>query len=242
MNRRAWIKSASMAVGAACVTRATVANQPIKPQEVRSSHGFTNLSINENQFGPSIKAIEAIREASHHAFEYPLGAQARLKQHIARKENVDPSQVILGAGSSDITMGAASAFGVSKGNIVSSDPSFHPLMNWAAKFDVTHVTVPWNDQHQANLSSIEESITDATSLVYVCNPENPAGTIVDPETLYSFCKRVSEKCPVLVDEAYIDYAGDVDSLTMMDCVREGLPVIVLRTFSKAYGLGGMRVV
>ncbi|MDQ8185578.1 histidinol-phosphate transaminase [Pelagicoccus sp. SDUM812002] len=240
MNRRAWIKSASMAVGATCVSqRAFPQTAAITP--LTSSHGFTNLSINENQFGPSIKAISAIRSSLVYANEYPLDSQERLKQLIAEREDVSPFQVILGAGSSDITMGAASAFSAPGNNMVSSDPSFHPLMLWAKKFGVEHVKIPWTSDHQVDLTRIEESITVDTSLAYVCNPENPVGTLANPNELYSFCKSVSERCPVLVDEAYIDYAGDVNELSMMRCVREGLPVIVLRTFSKAYGLGGMRV-
>lgn len=240
MNRRDWIKSASIAVGATCVARKALAND-LTFNSLASSHGFTNLSINENQFGPSIKAISAIKDSLVYANEYPLEAQDRLKKLIAKKENVSPSQVILGAGSSDITMGAATAFGSKGSNMVSSDPSFHPLMLWADKFGVEHVKIPWTKDHQVDLARIEESVTERTSLAYVCNPENPVGTVAHPQDLHEFCKRVSEKCPVLVDEAYIDYAGKVEELTMMRCVREGLPVIVLRTFSKAYGLGGMRI-
>ncbi|MBD5780529.1 aminotransferase class I/II-fold pyridoxal phosphate-dependent enzyme [Pelagicoccus sp. NFK12] len=240
MNRRDWIKSASIAVGAACVSQKAFAqDRTFTP--IASSHGFTNLSINENQFGPSIKAISAIRSSLVYANEYPLEAQEKLKKLIAQREDVAPSQVILGAGSSDITMGAAGAFSSPGQNMVSSDPSFHPLMLWAEKFGVEHVKVPWTSDYQVDLTRIEESITEKTSLAYVCNPENPVGTLAQSGELYAFCKSVSEKCPVLVDEAYIDYAGDVDKLSMMRCVREGLPVIVLRTFSKAYGLGGMRV-
>ncbi len=240
MNRRAWIKSASIAVGAACVTRsARPADLQFSP--IGSSHGYTNLSINENQFGPSIKAISAIKNSLYYANEYPLEAQERLKKLIAEKEDVSPAQVIIGAGSSDITMGAAAAFSGAGTNMVSSDPSFHPLMLWAQKFGVEHVKVPWTSDHRVDLERIENSITEKTKLAYVCNPENPVGTIAATNELYSFCKSVSEKCPVLVDEAYIDYAGNVDELSMMKCVREGLPVIVLRTFSKAYGLGGMRI-
>lgn len=240
MNRRDWIKSTSIAVGAACITGRTLADDPTFTT-VSSSHGFTNLSINENQFGPSIRAISAIKSSLVYANEYPLESQERLKKMIAEREDVSPSQVILGAGSSDITMGAATAFSSPGKNMVSSDPSFHPLMIWAKKFGVEHIKVPWDVDYTVNLSRIEESITDQTSLAYICNPENPVGTVADPNELYSFCKRVSEKCPVLVDEAYIEYAGEADDLSMMRCVREGLPVIVLRTFSKAYGLGGMRV-
>lgn len=242
MNRRDWIRSAALSAGAAYVGRPAYAEVSPSPKEApATSHGFLNLSINENQFGPSPDAVEAIRHHAVNAHEYPLGAQDRLKKAIALHEQVDPSQVILGAGSSDIIMGAASYYGRAGGSFVSSDPSFAPLMMWAAKFGVEHVKLPWNAAHGVDLDSIEKAVTNETKIAYVCNPENPVGTALDPDILYAFCRKVSQRCPVLVDEAYIDFAGDAARLSMMRCVREGMPVIVLRTFSKAYGLGGMRI-
>lgn len=246
MKRRDWIKRSSLAIGSAYLGGSTLAKADTlvhssNSSSPASSHGFTNLSINENQYGPSPKALEAIKQSAQFAQEYPLEGQERLKAAIARREGVGMDQVILGAGSSDIIMGAAAVFGIGGGNMVSSDPSFTPLMMWAQKFGVEHVKIPWSGNHHVDLKRIEESVTDETKIVYICNPENPVGTMVDTSELYEFCKRVSKRCPILIDEAYLDFAGDIDKLTMMNCVREGMPVIVLRTFSKAYGLGGMRV-
>ncbi|MCH6258157.1 aminotransferase class I/II-fold pyridoxal phosphate-dependent enzyme [Puniceicoccaceae bacterium K14] len=242
MKRRDWIKNSSLAIGATYLSRASFGNEAsAEKASFESSHGFTNLSINENQFGPSPLAVKAIKDSSQYAQEYPLGGQARLKSTIARHEGVSVDQVILGAGSSDIIMGASSVFGLGGGNIVSSDPSFGPLMMWAKKFGIEHVKIPWTSNHGIDLEGIEKAITSETQVVYICNPENPVGTMAGTSELYEFCKRVSQRCPILIDEAYLDFAGDVDKLTMMRCVREGMPVIVLRTFSKAYGLGGMRV-
>lgn len=240
LTRRNWIKSASLAATAACVSKTSRADYTPKLAST-SSHGFQNLSINENQFGPSPKALEAIDKTAGFANEYPLESQERLRQLIAKSEGVAPNQVILGAGSSDITMGVSAALGEPGKNFVSSDPSFHPLMLWAEKFGVEHIKIPWSASHSVDLERIEKSVTPATNLVYICNPENPAGTLAAPSDLYAFCQRVSQKAPILIDEAYLEYAGDVSKLSMTCCVREGLPVIILKTFSKAYGLGGMRV-
>lgn len=242
MNRRAWIRSATVAAaGAACLSRPLSAATADAAPEPASSRPFVNLSINENQFGPSPKALQAMQKALSYAHEYPLEGQERLKLAIARREGVLPSQVILGSGSSDILMGASYLFGADGGSFVSADPTFTPMMNWAEKLGVQHLKLPWTADHQTDLDAIERSIRPDTRVVYICNPENPVGTIVAPDTLYAFCQRVCERCPVLVDEAYLDFAGDASNLGMMRCVREGMPVIVLRTFSKAYGLGGMRV-
>ncbi len=240
MNRRSWIRSATTIAGAACLARPLRAATDASP-EPASSRPFVNLSINENQFGPSPKALQAMQSALSHSHEYPLEGQERLKLAIARREGVQPSQVILGAGSSDILMGAANLFGAAGGSFVSSDPTFTPMMNWAEKLGVQHLKLPWTAAHQTDLDAIENAIRPDTRVVYLCNPENPTGTLVPPDTLYDFCRRVCQRCPVLVDEAYLDFAGDPATLGMMRCVREGLPVVILRTFSKAYGLGGMRV-
>lgn len=103
------------------------------------------------------------------------------------------------------------------------------------------IRVPWNASFSPDLEKITGALRSDTGLVYVCNPENPAGTLCDTDELRSFCIETSKTCPVFVDEAYIDFAGEADTLTMMGLVREGLPIIVSRTFSKAHGLGGMRV-
>lgn len=240
MNRRDWIRASAVA-GATCIARPLLANSPSMEAPQTSSHGYINLSINENQFGPSPKAVDAMRRTIQFAHEYPLDSQARLKKAISLKERISSEQVILGAGSSDIIMAASSYFGKDGGNMVSSDPSFAPLMMWAQKFGVQHIKIPWTSDYGVNLERIESSITPETKIVYICNPENPVGGVLDPDELYAFCKRVSKHVPVLVDEAYLDYAGDTERLSMAKCVREGMPVIVLRTFSKAFGLGGMRV-
>lgn len=242
MIRRNWIRSTAALAGAACAPRSLFSAPLPKTDDAKgSSRAFTNLSINENQFGPSPKAEAAMSNAIKYAHEYPLEGQDRLRLAISRREGVVPEQILLGSGSSDIIMGASFIFGSKGGNFVSSDPTFAPLMTWAQKLGVTNTKVPWTSTHQTDLASIEAAINETTRIVYICNPENPVGTIVDPDVLYSFCKRVSQRCPILVDEAYLDFAGDASKLSMMRCVREGMPVIVLRTFSKAYGLGGMRV-
>ncbi|MDQ8203769.1 aminotransferase class I/II-fold pyridoxal phosphate-dependent enzyme [Pelagicoccus sp. SDUM812003] len=239
MKRRDWLKNASIAAGAAAFSPRILSGQ--EGGAASSARDFVNLSINENQFGPSPRAIAAAQANAKFGHEYPLETQDQLKRLIAAREKVRPSQVILGAGSSDVLMGMSNALGGRGGNIVSSDPSFGPLMAWAAKFGVEHIKVPWTENGEVDLERIERSITDETQIAYICNPENPVGTVISKSELAAFCRRVSERCPVLVDEAYLDFAGDADQLGMMDCVREGLPVVVLRTFSKAYGLGGMRV-
>ena len=111
----------------------------------------------------------------------------------------------------------------------------------AEKVGSTLKKVPHNSAHAIDLNALKDAVTDKTGLIYICNPENPTGSLLDPVELKAFCKEMSQKCPVVVDEAYIDYAGDAEKLSMIPLVKEGYPVVVTRTFSKGCGLGGMRV-
>ena len=245
MKRREWIKSAALVGGGLYLSSAARAKPLAAPAGTAtpsdSTHGFINLSINENQWGPSPKAKAAMVEAVSYAYEYPAVPHRKLREEIAEREGVEPSQVLIGAGSSDLLKAASYAFGLQGGSIVAADPTFNDLLRWAEPLGAELVRVPWNAAHQPDLAKLANSLRPDSSLLYVCNPENPAGTLVDAATMRDFCKSVSKRCPVFVDEAYIDFAGEAEKLTMMGLVREGLPIIVSRTFSKAYGLGGMRV-
>ncbi|MDQ8204110.1 histidinol-phosphate transaminase [Pelagicoccus sp. SDUM812003] len=244
MKRREWIKSAAIASGALALP----ANMRAKPNYAPlgtaspsdSTHGYINLSINENQWGPSPKAREAMAKAVSYAHEYPAVPLRKLREEIAEREGVEPSQVLVGAGSSDLLKAASYVYGLAGGSILSSDPTFGDLLRWAEPHGTEVIRIPWNDAHSPDLPALTKALRSDTGLVYVCNPENPAGTVLDAKTLQAFCEQTSAKCPVFVDEAYIDFAAEADSLTMMGLVRDGLPIIVSRTFSKAHGLGGMR--
>lgn len=246
MKRRDWIKSAALAGGGLCLSRhlqgKPTHSEPLgtaKPSD--STHGFINLSINENQWGPSPKARKAMVDAVSYAYEYPAVPYTKLRKEIADHEGVEPSQVLIGAGSSDLLKAASYVFGLQGGSIVASDPTFGDLLRWAEPNGATVIRLPWNEQHQPDLPKLQSALRSDTHLVYICNPENPAGTVVERDTLKAFCEDTAKTCPVFVDEAYIDFAGNADELTLIPLVKEGLPIIVSRTFSKAHALGGMRV-
>lgn len=246
MKRRDWIKSAALAGSSLYLSRQLIGkpanSEPLgtaTPSD--STHGFINLSINENQWGPSPKARKAMVDAVSYAYEYPAVPLRNLRQEIADHEGVAPSQVLIGAGSSDLLKAASYVFGLQGGSVVASDPTFGDLLRWAEANGAEVIRIPWNEKHQPDLPKLQSAIRKDTHLAYVCNPENPAGTIVKRETLKAFCEETSKSCPVFVDEAYIDFAGNADEITLIPLVKEGLPIIVSRTFSKAHALGGMRV-
>ncbi|MDQ8186042.1 histidinol-phosphate transaminase [Pelagicoccus sp. SDUM812002] len=245
MKRREWIKSAALIGGSLSMSSALRGMPTAAPLGTAlpsdSSHGYVNLSINENQWGPSPKAREAMVKAVSYAYEYPAVPHRKLREEIAVHEGVDPSQVLIGAGSSDLLKASSYVYGLQGGSLVAAEPTFNDLLRWAEPNGTEVIRIPWNDEFSPDLNKISSSLRSDTRLVYVCNPENPAGTLCDTSELKDFCMETAKSCPVFVDEAYIDFAGEADKLTMMGLVREGLPIIVSRTFSKAHGLGGMRV-
>ncbi len=199
------------------------------------------LFANENPWGPSEKAKSAIVAAMNDSYMYPFMAQRQFTEMIAKEEGVTPEHILVGAGSSEILLAAAMYFSKKGGDIVSADPSYDYLMEKAADYGANWVKVPLTKDYTHDLDAMAKRLGSNTRLMYVCNPNNPTGTIVQPEKLRSFCESVSAKVPVFVDEAYIDYLDDPKKHSMIECVRKGHNVIVARTFSKVHGFAGLRV-
>jgi histidinol-phosphate aminotransferase len=200
------------------------------------------LSANENPFGPSEKAKQAAMDALGNSFRYGFGQVRELQQLIAKEEGVSERNILLSAGSSGLLDAAAIAFAQAGGNIISADPSYRDLPDKGTEFNCEWVKVPLTVDYKTDLDAMEKRIDAKTNVVYICNPNNPTATVVDTNKLIEFCKRVSQKVPVFVDEAYIDYLPDVKAASMIPLVKEGLKnIMVVRTFSKLYGFAGLRI-
>jgi histidinol-phosphate aminotransferase len=171
----------------------------------------------------------------------PLGDYRELEGLIARREGLTPEHVVLGSGSGEILCMAGLAYGLQGGETVCADPTFGGLMSYAENIGAKVRRVPLDASFAHDLDAMERQTTAAVRLVYVCNPNNPTGTITAASRLRPFCEEVSRRAVVLVDEAYWDYADSAEFAPMTSLVRAGLNVIVLRTFSKIHGLAGMRV-
>jgi histidinol-phosphate aminotransferase len=199
------------------------------------------LFANENPFGPSDKAKKAIMEAMPKSYQYPFMYLRDLYQQIADHEGIRPENLLMAAGSSPLLMATAISFSKPGGNIISGDPSYEDLPSKAVRFNEKWVKVPLTKEYKLDLEAMEKAIDGNTGLVYICNPNNPTGTVLDAEKLRSFCERVSKRVTVFVDEAYIDYLDDPMGMSMAGCVKAGQNIIVARTFSKLYGFAGLRV-
>jgi histidinol-phosphate aminotransferase len=217
---------------------------PGKPiDELERECGIGNsikLASNENPLGPSPKAMEAIGRQISGLHRYPDGAGHLLLNKLAAKLNVLPDQIVMGNGSDDI-LGLLSRALLQPGDeAIIPTPSFLMYLIVTQSAGAVPVQVPLRDMG-IDLAEILRRVTPKTRLVFICNPNNPTGTMVTQEALQIFLKALPPEVVVVLDEAYIEFVRDARcarGLSFMD----GDPVIVtLRTFSKIYGLAGLRV-
>ncbi|HCM75572.1 MAG TPA: aminotransferase [Cytophagales bacterium] len=208
-----------------------------------SANGNIRLNANENPYGPSEKAKQAIIQNMKESNRYPFQAQAELRKMIADKEGVDTDHIHIGAGSGEILCEAGVAFGLNEGEILSGFPTFTEMMDYAQVFNGTWNKVNLNDQLEFDYEAMASRVNSKTKLVFVCNPNNPTGTLVDPSIVSPFCEEISKKALIYSDEAYLEFLEpDVQKkVTNIDLVKKGMNVVVSRTFSKIYGLAGLRI-
>ncbi|GHN00979.1 histidinol-phosphate aminotransferase [Cytophagales bacterium WSM2-2] len=204
-------------------------------------NGKTRLNSNENPYGPSEKAKKAVMQILSEANRYPFSAIDEFKEILAKKEGVSKDYIHVGAGSGDLLCQSGAAFGIEGGRIVSGYPTFPALMNYAQVFNATWDKIDLNEKLEFDYNTLAGAIKSDTRLVFVCNPNNPTGTVVDPNKVRAFCEEISKKVPVYADEAYLEFLEPAQQISMVDLVKKDMNVVVSRTFSKVYGLAGLRM-
>jgi histidinol-phosphate aminotransferase len=198
------------------------------------------LSSNESPFGPLPSVVEVIAEAACAVNRYPDNGAAALTETIAGRFAVPVGHVAVGCGSVGVLQQLMEAVGEPGAEVLYAWRSFEaypPLSDLAA---LTSVRVPLRDETH-DLAAMAAAITPQTRLILVCNPNNPTGTVVRERELTEFLDRVPADCLVILDEAYREYIRDTDVPDGVDLYRDRPNVAVLRTFSKAYGLAGLRI-
>lgn len=213
-------------------------------EEVQRELGLdrvVKLASNEGQFGPFPEALEAIASGAPELNRYPDGGAYRLRRALADRHRVDFDNVAVAAGADAIVMYLSLAVLDPGDDIVCGWPSFPSYVLDAIKLGAEPKRVPLT-HHRYDVDRILGEIGPRTKLVYLCNPNNPTGTMVSRATVESYFARVPEHVLTILDEAYFEY---VDEAEYPDGVEEhfkqGRRVLVLRTFSKIYGLAGLRV-
>lgn len=219
--------------------------KPGKPiEEVQRELGLTEvvkLASNENPLGPSPLALKALAEALDRVHYYPDGSSYRLKNALAARYQVDSDRIILANGSNELIQQLSLAFLNPGDQVVAPTPSFPRYVPLARMMNAEAVEVGLRDG-RIDLQAMREAVTERTKLVYICNPNNPTGTIVTKTEMDRFLAEVPDTCLIVLDEAYFEYVEDPRYPDGLEYLKSGnSQVVVLRTFSKCFGLAGLRV-
>jgi histidinol-phosphate aminotransferase len=220
-----------------------VAGKPI--EEVQREFGLDRiikLASNENPLGPSPKAIAAVQAEAPSMHLYPDACAHDLREAIALRYGVEPGQVIVGNGSDEIIHMLGMIFlSGPEDSVMVGYPSFVRYDAAAQLAESQLVRVPLDFDLRHDLDAMAKAVTSRTKLIFIANPNNPTGTVVGRAELNQFLDQIPESVVVVLDEAYFEFADGPDFPSSLDYVRDRVNVIGLRTFSKTYGLAGIRI-
>ena len=206
------------------------------------ARGPIKINGNENAFGYSQMAMMAIMQELPDINRYAWEETKALMEAIAMREMLPEEYILPTAGSGPVLQMTAMAYAKEGKNVVTVEPGYTQLVNTFKDFGGEVKTVPLNSKLEYDLAAVKAAIDENTVMVYICNPNNPTGTTVDPSALKSFIRELPDNIVAFVDEAYLELAdGGLEKHSMVSLVREGENVIIARTFSKVYGMAGLRI-
>ena len=249
LSRRRFMGGAAAALGYLGLRPSSDlwAKAPVAPlpsrQQANDYDSFAKLSSNENPYGPSEKMLEAMNSAWKYSnrYGYPDGD---IQEVIAAHHGVEPGNILLGAGSGETLEVVAHAFLEHDKKVVGVSPTYRAVFGTATGIDADVIELPLLDDHSQDIDAMIETTRRnyrELGLVYVCNPNNPTGMIVPASDVQRLLDGIPEDVPVLIDEAYHHFIEDARYATAVPYVLEGRNVIVTRTFSKIYGMAGLRL-
>ena len=241
IDRRQWLKTAGLSSGFTFLGGFGAFASQIEKSNYFEKSSIAKLNSNENPYGPSKAVREVIKNSLEIACRYPSIVLHPLVEQIAQKEGVSKDHIVITGGSTEGLKAAGLTYGINGGEIIAADPTFQSLMTYAENFGATVHRVPVDKNMGHDLNEMEKRITSKTGLIFICNPNNPTGTLLDKNTLRDFCASVSSRTMVFSDEAYYDFITEPDYPSMIELVKENMNVIVSKTFSKVYGLAGLRI-
>ena len=240
IDRRKWLRTVGLSSGFALMG-GLEALAIETPKISKSTSGLVKLSSNENPYGPSARVRKVITNTFDEACRYPFAVLGDLVQKIAEKEGVTKDHIVVTGGSGEGLCAAGLVYGLAGGEIVAADPTFQQILRYGEVHGAYVHRVPVDAQMNHDLEAMAQRVTTKTRLIYICNPNNPTGTIIEKNKLKDFCSSMSEKAVVFSDEAYYDFITEPDYPSMVELVKKGNNVIVSKTFSKVYGMAGLRI-
>ena len=220
--------------------------QPGKPvEEVERElglKGVIKMASNENPAGPSPQAVEAMKNQAEKMHIYPDGNCYYLKEGLADKLGVKPEQLVFGNGSDELLSFLTLAYINPGDEAVMVTPSFSEYVFAIRLMGGEIKQVPLEEgTFEYNLDKVLAAVNEKTKLIFLCSPNNPTGTVLKKPDFDKFIERLPEKVLVVMDQAYLEFALDSEHPDGIDYVKKGMPVVALRTFSKIYGLAGLRI-
>lgn len=240
-SRRQWLKQASVATLGLGFSFKSMGNEEGIKRITGREAGLINLGSNENPYGISAKAKQAILDLMGETNRYPFNVTSlqSSKKTLSDYYKVGEDQVLITAGSGEGLAMLARHF--NKGNIVTADITFGVLPNTAKKIGTKVIEVPLTKEKVHDLPAMIKAINNETQLVYICNPANPTATIVKADELKRFCEEASKKTVVLIDEAYNEFLDNADSQSMIGLIEKNPNILVIKTFSKIHAMAGLRI-
>ena len=240
ISRRQVLLGGGALMGAGLVPGVSLVNSAFGDEIPRPDY-LIRAGTNENPWGPSRVAIQAINRSLQKSSQYGLNRE-RLVRLVADINDVAADHVAVGTGSGEILKTAALIATLNRGSIVCADPTYHDLTRYAERVGAEIIRVPVDKGFGTDLNAMRKAIRADTKCVYLVNPNNPIPSIIEKNALREFVLEISQDRMVFVDEAYFEFVEDPNYATMMDLVRDGHKnIIVARTASKIHGLAGLRI-
>lgn len=236
IHRRSLLKLTSiLAAGIALPSKSVLANTK---HAIRFAEGPIRLTSNENPYGPSLMARQAMAEAIVQSNRYPWDVTTKLREKLGALHGLSKDHILMGAGSSEILGLTAQLAALNKGNAITADPAFSIWIPAAEKLGLTIIKVPLTEDKRHNLPAMLSQLKDDTCLFYICNPNNPTGTTLPSDTVKNAAEEASKKALVIIDEAYLEYSNEP---SLASLVNNNKNIVIAKTFSKIYGLAGARI-
>jgi histidinol-phosphate aminotransferase len=235
ISRRTFSKLIGVTAASAAVGSVPILNF----SAARPATGIVRLSSNENPYGPSTDALKAMTEAFSLAWRYPDEYADQLTAELAKLHSVPDEQILLGDGSGEILKLSAAAFAGKDKKVVIANPTFEAIARHSGVAGADVVKIDLTSDYRHDLEKMLAAANNA-GLVYICNPNNPTASITPKNEITQFLQKVPRTTNVLVDEAYHHYVESKDYETLIPLVKDYPNLIVARTFSKIYGMAGLR--
>jgi histidinol-phosphate aminotransferase len=220
-----------------------VGDIPVYPAAATYAYGgeLVKLASNETPWAPHPQVLEAVEAQLRTLNRYPDPARAALRSRLSERTGVAAGRIAIGNGSCELLLAGAEAMLEPGAEVVYAWPSFSIYPHLAAMSGARPVTVPLNDAQEHDLEAMANEVTGATRMVIVCNPNNPTATGLPPAQIDEFVSALPRSVAVILDEAYVEFSTLQDPDESLDLLKKHPNLIVLRTFSKVYGLCGLRV-